>query len=496
MIDSGVIKAREAQPPKRTPAEPGLRQLLLLAVAGASLLSSQYIASRELGSTFFVTELSLIAATVITLIGPSLGYALSLRFALSARAVFVWSCVAAGCQWLLPFGLRALFSVLGASHLGLTAIVTAACICLLCGYYSFILPLISPPRSIPWLYAGELLGAAAMLVLIASLPSHQAVLWVYLLLPGLLLGLAHGVRFGLPLSVVGILLASRAESLDHKAAELYYHRIHGLASPRLLESRYSPYQRIDVVADQGEKSLFLDGVPFYRAGDLDAFNILLAQLPATLLAQSNREALVIGSGSFSSAAHLHRLGYRVHVIELDSAVAEIGFRQFADHHKLSAQDITVEIADARTALAQSQARYDLIVLDVPAPYRTQLALLHAPAFYRQVASHLNKDGVAALSLCSSLHDPLGQQIAASAAQAFREVMVAESESTGIAIVYAGPRLPFTLAQVQQALRARDPEGGTIYADRTIRRMTLSTTPLGDQNLFGVLWLSRQAMSEP
>ncbi len=496
MVDSGVAQSREDDRPTETPSVPALRHLLLLAASGASLLASQYIASRELGSTFFVTELSLIAATVITLLGPSLGYALSLRFRLSDRTVFAWSCVAALCQWLLPFGIRAIVSVFGPSQLGPSAAVITAGISLLCGYYSFILPHISPPRSIPWLYAGELLGAALMLLLIASVPSHRTLLTVYLLLPALLLGLSYGVRYGLLFAVAGCLVAGNLQTLDRKASELYYQRVHQLATPTLLESRYSPYQRVDVVSSQGEKILFLDGVPFYRAGDLDAFNVLLARIPGALLARHNGSALVIGSGSFSSAAHLHRLGYRVRVIELDAAVADIGFRQFASHHKLSAQDITVEIADARVSLAQSHERYDLIVLDVPAPYRTQLALLHSPGFYAQIASHLGEGGVAALSLCSSLHDPLGQQIAASAAQAFPSLLVVEGNSTGLAILYAGKSLPFTLSQMQHALRSHDPEGGEVYADRTVRLVTLSAQPLSEQNLFGVLWLSRQVMSDP
>ena len=33
---------------------------------------------------------------------------------------------------------------------------------------------------------------------------------------------------------------------------------------------------------RGRRSLYLDGVPFYRSGDFDAFNVYLAEVPGEL----------------------------------------------------------------------------------------------------------------------------------------------------------------------------------------------------------------------
>ncbi|HND11265.1 MAG TPA: hypothetical protein PKO07_20070 [Pseudomonadota bacterium] len=493
-MKSADIPQQKLGPQSTHEAATPLRQILMMATAGASLLASQYIASRELGSTFFVTELSLIAATVMTLVGPSLGYALSLTFRPSFRIMNAWAMLSLVMLWLLPVGIRTLWASVGTAHPWLSGTVLAIALSIVCGYYSFILPLIAKPASVPHLYAAELCGAALMLLFIAASPSHTVFLLAAFLLASLLCGLAHGRALGLLALALSVVWTAFLGTADRRAAELFYRRVFGQKDPQLVESHYSPYQRIDVIAEGGNKSLFLDGVPFYRAGDLDAFDVFLAKIPGKLLRRPQGRALVIGSGSFSSAAHLFRLGYRVHVIELDAAVAQIGFRQFAAQHQLQEGQITVEIADARTALPEIAERYDLIVLDVPAPYRTQTALLHAPAFYSVVAQHLTEGGIVALSLCASLREPLGRQIAASAALSFSDLMVVESEAVGLAILYAGNKLPFSASELSRELRSHDPEAGEVIPNRAVRRQVLSESPLSQQNLLGVLWLSREAMS--
>jgi hypothetical protein len=252
---------------------------------------------------------------------------------------------------------------------------------------------------------------------------------------------------------------------------------------------------VDVIEDSGGRSLYLDGVPFYRQGDLHAFNEFMAEVPGALH-PSRGLALVIGSGSFSSAARLHRLGYQVTVVELDAVVAELGMRHFKAEHQLSPQDISLEIDDGRRFLARQTTRYDVIVLDVPAPYRVQTALLHTPAFYRQVAAHLQPDGVAALALCDGVEGPLGRRIAASALLAFPEVLVIESESVGLGILYGGHRLPFSAKEVASALALRDPQGGRVLQHRTVQMATLLSPPLSEKDLLGVLLLAHMAYSPP
>lgn len=467
----------------------------LLCAAGAGLLSSQYVAARELGSTFFVTELSIIAATVVTLIGPSLSYALGDRLRGSDRLLQWWALAALLIQLALPFGIRALVGSLGASHPLWAAAITASAVALLCGYYAFILPLYAEPASLPRLYAAELGGALLTLLLLAVAPSYRLFLPFFLLLPVLIAWLTQRRLVALCTLLLAGAVSTQTESLDRWASTHYYRHYHQLDAPRVIESVYSPYQRIDVVEAAADTALYLDGVPFYRSGDLDSFNVFLAELPGSLLPKRGR-ALVVGSGSFSSAARLHRLGYRVTVIELDALVAKVGFHRFAHLHKLSPEMITLHIDDARRVLATHSDSYDLIVLDVPAPYRIATALLHSPEFYRQVAARLTPTGVVALSLCDDLAGSLGKRIAASAAQVFAEIMVVESSTVGLGVLYGGAQLPFSIQAAAEQLRARDPQGGQVTPDQLVRSQVLDADPLGPQDLLGVLLLSRQVVQLP
>ena len=137
----------------------------------------------------------------------------------------------------------------------------------------------------------------------------------------------------------------------------------------------------------------------------------------------------------------------------------------------------------------------LIVLDVPAPYHVQTALLHTLSFYELVAAHLAAGGVVALSLCDELTGPVGSSIAAAAARAFDELQVVESESMGLAVLYASARgpLPFTVDATAAALGEQDPLGGHVYGDQAARLEVRGAAPLSENNLAGVLTLARQVL---
>lgn len=485
------------------------RHHLLLGAAGASILLTQYVAVREIGSTFFSTELVLLGATLVTLAGPSAGYAFAHR--LSDRALAVWGALSMAAHLAMPVGLRALVGAMTARGLegwalGATAVLGGA---LLCGFYAVFLPRCAKePASLPVLYAVELAGALAALVLLAISPSFRVTLALYWGAAVVVLHLGLGRRrLSIAAGLAATIMILVYPRLDRAAAAVYFEGYHGRRGPVVIETEYSPYQRIDVVDDaRGRRSLYLDGVPFYRSGDFDAFNVYLAEIPGELRARSTAApppaapssgraaALVLGSGSFSSAARLHRMGYDVTVVELDAAVARIGFLRFDMTHGLSPGQVRVEIADGRRFLAQTSGSFDVIAMDVPAPYHLRTALLHSPDFYRLAASHLRPGGVVALSLCGSLSGDVAPAIAASAALVFPSVMVVESERVGFALLYAGSPLPFSRSDVADAL-ARDPRGGTVHDDAEVRARIAGVPPLDQDRLASVLALARGELEE-
>ena len=471
------------------------RDGMLLAAAGAAILLTQYVAVREIGSTFFSTELVLLGATGVTLAGPSLAYAVAHR--ISPRLLVVWGVASVAAHLALPVGLRALVGTMAARGLEGAALGVTAALggLLLCGFHAVFLPRRAGPASLGRLYASELAGALAALALIAASPSHRLTLTAYWAAGVLVLHLGLGRRALTAAATIAAAAAAIAyPHLDRWATEIYFEGYHGRRGPAVVETEYSPYQRIDVIDDaRGRRSLYLDGVPFFRSGGFDAFNVLLAEVPGSLR-PGRGEALVLGSGSFSSAARLRRLGYEVTVIELDAAVARIGFARFEAAHGLAPGAVRVEIDDGRRYLARRPASFDLIAMDVPAPYHVRTALLHTPSFYRLAAARLRPGGVLALSLCGGASGDLGRAIAAGAAEVFPSVLAVESGSSGLAHLYAGAPLPFSPEDVTAAL-ARDPEGGLVYGDPEVRALITGAAPLGEDRLAPVLALARGELEE-
>lgn len=479
-------------------SSPGVvhRARSLLACSGAAIIFAQYVAVRELGSTFFSTEFVLLAATAVTLLGPSAGYALGAR--VSGRVLAVWGALAVAAALAMPVGLRALVGVLAARGASQGALATAAFAAglLPAGFFAGFLPR-SVRTGVPLgeLYAIELVGALCAIALVALLPSWRAMLAAQGLVCALALHLGLGRRvLSLVVAGVALSLALAHPLLDRAAARTYYRGYHGLTHAEIRETRYSPYQRIDVVDDLAGPSLFLDGVPFYRAGDLDAFNVALAAVPAAL-GPRRGEALVVGSGSFSSAAHVRRAGYSVTVVEIDAEVAEVGLRHFAPARGLGRDEIRLVIDDARRFLARAApASYDLIVLDVPAPYHVRSAMLYTPEFYRLVASRLRAGGVAALSLCDGVEGPVGRAIAASVLRAFSSALALETEDTGLAFVYASAAaLPFGVDDVAREVERRSRGGARIYTEQALRERAESAEPVGAGGLATVALLARGAL---
>lgn len=124
--------ARPALPSRLT--WPSRHDAGLIATAGAALLLCQYLAVRELSATVFSTELVAILATLVTLVGPSLGYALGPR--LGRRLRYLLGGAALAMQLTLSFGPRllcgALASQLPTTGLALFALLAAAALLLPC----------------------------------------------------------------------------------------------------------------------------------------------------------------------------------------------------------------------------------------------------------------------------------------------------------------------------------------------------------------------------
>jgi spermidine synthase len=163
-------------------------------------------------------------------------------------------------------------------------------------------------------------------------------------------------------------------------------------------------------------------------------------------------------------------------------------------HGLVPGAVDVRIEDGRRFLAGTSETYDVIAVDVPAPYTVRTAVLHTPGFYRLAAARLRPGGVVSLSLCGSAGDPLGKAIAAAAAQVFPDVIAVES-TPGMAHLYGGTLLPFSAGEVATMLAQGGRPGARVYEDAAVRAMVRGVEPLSETRLLPVLVLARDVLED-
>jgi len=115
---------------------------------------------------------------------------------------------------------------------------------------------------------------------------------------------------------------------------------------------------------------------------------------------------------------------------------------------------TVVVDDAKHFIANSDARYDLIIADTPAALSIQPATLYSVPFYQLVHDHLTPGGIFVGNMTSGFvpGDIISRRIAASLLEVFDEVIVITPASVGWSFVFAADNLPFTLEELIAALR--------------------------------------------
>lgn len=463
---------------------------MLLPACGAVLMLTQYIAVREMGAAVFPSELITILSVISILSGHSLAYRLAPR--LTTVGLTWWGGITFIYLLTLPISIRLITSFLIAQgvELGALLIILLGSTLFTSTFFALFLPRLTgdQPASFPRRYALELAGA-----LLALLPAGLGLSWHLLL----------SVWFGLIVLVIHLglgrpwltrIAGSTALAmwlawphLDAWTTAFYCRHALGMERPRALASAYSPYQRIDIVQEGTDRALLLDGILFYAEGMLHRFNSYIAEVPGRLLAQ-RRKALVIGAGSLHATAYLVRQGFAVVTIDLDPVVAELGMRWFKEWHGLQPGDFELRIGDARRWLAlRPDERFDLIVLDIPAAYHLQTALLYTPESLAMARDRLEPTGLLALNTTANdLTDPTGLSIISGACQVFPALIGVKGESVGLIFLYGGYQLPVTPEGLRTLLKQEEPGDIEIYPDATLRQATRQVAPHRTDRLVALL----------
>jgi spermidine synthase len=176
---------------------------------------------------------------------------------------------------------------------------------------------------------------------------------------------------------------------------------------RVLCSRSSAFQKIEVFDhDFFGKVLFLDGLVQTTEKDEFYYHEMLVH-PALACHPAPERVLIIGGGDGGALKQVlsHSVKH-VTLVEIDPQVIEVS-REYFPWLKAGLKDKRAELvlADGNEFIAQSQRRFDVILVDSSDPVGPS-AVLHQKSFFRHLKKRLNPGGVAACQSGSLLlHAP-------------------------------------------------------------------------------------------
>jgi spermidine synthase len=170
---------------------------------------------------------------------------------------------------------------------------------------------------------------------------------------------------------------------------------------RLVEKGQSDHQHYEVWETPQLGKLFrLDGAFMTSEEDEFVYHENLVHVPAIAHPHPTR-ALVIGGGDGGSSEELlkHPSMEMVHLVELDAKVIEIAKRHLPRVHNgvFDNPKLKVDVRDGAAYLRQTEARYDLVVLDLTDPVGPSEAL-YTEAFYRSCQRVLRPGGAVVLHI--------------------------------------------------------------------------------------------------
>lgn len=193
----------------------------------------------------------------------------------------------------------------------------------------------------------------------------------------------------------------------------------------LLERRRTPFQLLEVYETPELGRIFrLDGCNMTSERDEFFYHENLVH-PAAVAHPAPRRALVIGGGDGGSSEELlkHPSLEMVHMAELDPVVIEVARAQFGRVHRGAFDDprLKVTVGDGLAYLRATDARYDLVCMDLTDPVGPS-AELYSPATFALARRAMAPGAALTLHIGSPFsHPERVRGMLANLRQAFRRV---------------------------------------------------------------------------
>ncbi len=426
-------------------ALPGGRNEWILLLTGINLMLLHFILVQHLVVAIRHDESAVILFSLSFFSGISLGYALSQRF--SARWV----------RRMLPVFLAAQMFIILFAHPAAYALsrdvgqwaaehdlprAAGDWLVYLLAYgwimlgatslYSVFLPaiIIQEAGRLRRCYSMEVAGSLLGLLLIPLLGafSHTALLAAYCLA---FFGIAFflGTRWPVLslLAAMGLLFIGGYTHWDQQGARwVYAQRYEGKGVKEVVYSRYTPYQKIEVVALQGDEyMLLLNGKRQFARGSHFTYSYFVAEYPARLL--DAPKVCLLGCGSMSTVGRIGDMVSSITIVDIDPAVFAASRRFLQKYNRLDElHNWTFLADDAKHFLANGRERFDLILHDIPPARSRQTALTYTAEFFASVKKRLTPGGIFSISALNSGGDSgYGRKMLATLAHVFDHYFVLE-----------------------------------------------------------------------
>jgi len=165
---------------------------------------------------------------------------------------------------------------------------------------------------------------------------------------------------------------------------------------RVLYSKESKYQKIEVVETNKGIALILDGLVQIHEDDEYIYHESLIH-PTLVSVDHPRSALIVGGGDGCAARELLKDVdiKEITLVDLDKDVIEVSkkFLKKINEGSLENKKVKVVVGDGRKFLEKTRNKYDIIVIDAtdPTPSGPSL-LLYSRQFYEIVKSKLEDGG--------------------------------------------------------------------------------------------------------
>jgi spermidine synthase len=187
----------------------------------------------------------------------------------------------------------------------------------------------------------------------------------------------------------GLIALTILTDLDGFSTRLQYPRQHIVARAN------SPYGKLIVTESDGQFDFLENGIPITSTRDdqhvEETVHYAMAQRPDA------RRVLLVSGGISGTAMEI--LKYDVHAVdyvELDPLILALGQRYLSAN--LADRRIRVINTDGRLFVKQTPEKYDVAIIDVPAPATAQLNRFYTVEFLEEVKRVLAVDGVVCFAL--------------------------------------------------------------------------------------------------